>query len=700
MKKLWSLFIVTFSLLFVGCSDDDKTPVDADDNFITALILTKDGTTFDAVIEGNDIIMSVPYTVDLNGATAAMSYTPSAKILPAPESVTDWGSEMVFRVTSFNGDVNEYTYKIVKTEIESKGDVILKTQAEVDAFADTKVSVIKGNLVIGDNESDATAITNLSALAGVKEISGSLQILDSYEGEALDGLNFTKVGGIQFGTKDAESKCSGTYRFRMESLQEIDGDFLLNNSAVQFIELDNLTKVNGNVYIKGDAVTAFSFPKLSQIDGDFDLSENVEMPLTHFEMPLLESVAGKFSMIPSDNLLSASLPVLQTVGSIDFIVGWGLKTLEIPALSGVNGNLSISSRFEGTLFSHTCNSELGKIDGLNNLKQVKGTLSISCFDGLVEFPNLSSLTLLGAIYLEQMDFLYKKGAICDLSNAVFQSFNDVEPFIQFDGSWFDELKTKEDLSNVNIDMSIQLYDDKTIPKVYFKKVSSLNCTFNLAGVKTKNQPIPLEEVLGNLKLEYKNGTNKKTIDCTNIKSVEGSFDFASSLANSVDLSSLVKVGNYFFLQAAGARGDIKLDKLQSVNMNNVQKQRTRAVATEDRRKGLFIGGALSEINIPELESVGGFCGFMNYKSLSCPNLKSVSEKLMLSTAPNCTDVSFPKLNAVPIIMIENMGKFYDFTTFATVIENGSVTEGNWEVTGCKYNPTYEDMKAGRYKPAE
>ena len=201
MKKVWSLILVTFSLLIAGCSDDDKMPADADDNFITALTLTKEGKSYDAVIEGNDIVMTVPYTVDLNGATASMVYTPSAKILPNPQTVTDWENEMIFRVTSFNGKVNEYTYKVIKSEIESDGDVVLKSQADVDAFAETKVSVIKGNLIIGDNAENTASINNLEALSGIKEITGSLQILNNYKGEALDGLNITKVGGIQLCTK-------------------------------------------------------------------------------------------------------------------------------------------------------------------------------------------------------------------------------------------------------------------------------------------------------------------------------------------------------------------------------------------------------------------------------------------------------------------------------------------------------------------
>lgn len=453
MKKVWSLLLVTFSLLIAGCSDEDKVPADADDNFITALTLTKDGKSYDAVIEGNDIVVTVPYIVDLNGATASMVYTTSAKILPNPQIVTDWDNEMIFRVTSFNGEVNEYTYKVVKAEIESDGDVILKSQSDVDAFSETKVSVIKGNLVIGDNAENASAITNLEALAGIKEITGTLSLLNNYKGEALDGLNVTKVGGIQFGNKENASPCADTYRFRLEALQEITGDLELNNAGVQFIEFDNLTKVGGNIYIKGDAVTTLSCPKLVEVDGDFDLSDNTEMPLTQLELLELENVEGKFSMIPSDNLLGLRLPKLRTSGSINFFVGWGLKTLEIPELSEINGDLFLSARYEASSYSHKSNVELVKIDGLDKLTKVKGLLTISCFDALREFPDLSALTLLGGIYLDDLETILPQRPTLDLSNASFETFNDIQPSIEVTKSMFGEIKTKEDLSNVNINLS-------------------------------------------------------------------------------------------------------------------------------------------------------------------------------------------------------------------------------------------------------
>lgn len=711
MKKIWSLILVTFSLLIAGCSDEDKIPADADDNFITALTLTKDGKSYDAVIEGNDIVMSVPYTVDLNGATASMVYTPSAKILPNPQTVTDWDSEMLFRVTSFNGKVNEYTYKVIKSEIESDGDVVLKSQADVDAFAETKVSVIKGNLIIGNNAENAAAINNLEALAGIKEITGSLQILNNYKGEALDGLTFTKVGGIQFGTKETPSPCTDTYRFRLEQLQEISGNVELNNNAVQFVEFDNLTKVGGEIYIKDDAIATFSCPKLAEVGGDLDMSDNSvvnreygtsdikDTPLTQLEFPALESVSGKFSIkMPSDNFQSLKLPKLQTAGEIDIFVGWKFKTLEIPEISEVNGDLLLSARAETTGYSWNRNQTLEKIVGLNNLKQVKGTVTISDFSAMPEFPNLSSLSLVGGIYIANLTGLGVSGkGLIDLSNASFQSFNDVDPFIHIEGMAFDKLKTKDDLSNVNIDMPITCYDDRNRPEVNFKKAGAFTCVFGFTNVATnsKNLPITLEEILGNVDITVQSSPNK-SIDFSNIKSVEGSLNLTCTTVKSLDLSSLKKVGGWFCLQSLGGKG-LNLDKLQSVNMSRANN--SRAIVGEDRKKGLFIQST-SEISLPDLESVGGLCGFQNYTGLSCPKLKSVSEKIFISTAPNCPQVSFPALNSVPNIKIENNGKLSDFSTFATVIENGSVTDGNWEVTGCAYNPTWQDMKEGRYKPAE
>ena len=130
MKLKNLLFGLLSCLLFGACSEDDKIPADADENFITSVSLSIGNETYDAVIADNTITVTVPYTVSLNEAKATFVYTPSAKIIPDPATITDWNVERTFRVTSFNGETNDYTYVVIKDEIRHEGNVELKTASE------------------------------------------------------------------------------------------------------------------------------------------------------------------------------------------------------------------------------------------------------------------------------------------------------------------------------------------------------------------------------------------------------------------------------------------------------------------------------------------------------------------------------------------------------------------------------------------
>ena len=196
------------SLFFLGACDknDEIIPEDADENFITSVVMTVDGKSYTADITDNTVTITVPYTVSLNNAEVEFKYTTSATIIPDPETVTDWDNERTFRVTSYNGDAREYAYKVVKSEIESDGDVELKTIEEVASFAATKTTVVKGNLIIGSDVEEAEKITDISALASLKEVTGNIIIRNSYNGADLTGLdNIASAGGLQIGSVEAPS---------------------------------------------------------------------------------------------------------------------------------------------------------------------------------------------------------------------------------------------------------------------------------------------------------------------------------------------------------------------------------------------------------------------------------------------------------------------------------------------------------------
>ena len=197
------------SLFFLGACDknDEIIPEDADENFITSVVMTVDGKSYTADITDNTVTITVPYTVSLNNAEVEFKYTTSATIIPDPETVTDWDNERTFRVTSYNGDAREYTYKVVKSEIESDGDVELKTTEEVASFAATKTTVVKGNLIIGSDAEEAEKITDISALASLKEVTGNIVIRNSYNGADLTGLdNIVSAGGFKSGVR--QQQCS------------------------------------------------------------------------------------------------------------------------------------------------------------------------------------------------------------------------------------------------------------------------------------------------------------------------------------------------------------------------------------------------------------------------------------------------------------------------------------------------------------
>ena len=273
LKKMLLLVTVGF-LMLAGCSDDDPInpiPEDADDNFITSVVLTVGETSYAAAIEGNDITVTVPYNVSLDGAAAEFKYTPSATIMPDPAEITDWNTERQFRVTSYNGRTNDYKYLVVKDDIREEGDVVLKTDAEVKAFADKGVTIIKGDLIVGEASGD-NAVTNIEALSALTQVEGDIVINDTYKGTTLDGLeNVVKIGGLHIGSTEAASTAPELYYASLRSLEEIAGDITICNDKLQWFEAEKLTAIGGSLVMRSAALTSVTTPALATGGSDFEL---------------------------------------------------------------------------------------------------------------------------------------------------------------------------------------------------------------------------------------------------------------------------------------------------------------------------------------------------------------------------------------------------------------------------------------------
>lgn len=86
-------------------------------------------------------------------------------------------------------------------------------------------------------------------------------------------------------------------------------------------------------------------------------------------------------------------------------------------------------------------------------------------------------------------------------------------------------------------------------------------------------------------------------------------------------------------------------------------------------------------------------------------MERISNELIIKPAAYddgiITTIDFSNLKSVKAISISEQENVNDFSTFRYLFENNILTEeSQWIVTKCGYNPTFQDMKEGRYTPAE
>ena len=143
--------------------------------------------------------------------------------------------------------------------------------------------------------------------------------------------------------------------------------------------------------------------------------------------------------------------------------------------------------------------------------------------------------------------------------------------------------------------------------------------------------------------------------------------------------------------------------LQEVGKNHVE-------SDNDGYKTLYVSyNKNKNLAFPSLKKVYGSALLStllpNVEAVSLPELLSVEKTLYISRGvggnghffnTSLTEILAPKLTSVGKLFISENSLLDDFSTFATLVPH--LTPDQWEVTYCLYNPTYEDVVAGRYKP--
>ena len=688
-------FPMLLSLFFLGACDknDEIIPEDADENFITSVVMTVDGKSYTADIADNTVTITVPYTVSLNNAEVEFKYTTSATIIPDPETVTDWDNERTFRVTSYNGDAREYAYKVVKSEIESDGDVELKTTEEVASFAATKTTVVKGNLIIGSDVEEAEKITDISALASLKEVTGNIIIRNSYNGADLTGLdNIASAGGLQIGSVEAPSKATELHMISMKALETLSGDISVYNDQVTYVLFEKLATIGGSVMFNAPSLQSFEFPVLTSVDKDLNIQglngENKAAgTISSLELSELTSVGGVLSVNNLAKLTSINLLKLKETGGLDFhTVPVMLETINLPEIETVNGSIIMEANMEAPpagSFVPQRNDVLLAFGGMDKLTTVKGQIKIKNFTALKQLPDWSKITTLGSITL---DYLEDLSGTLTLPNARFETFGETAPQIEIISKMLlNKIETAEDLSNV--DFVVKQIQNFKFPEITFKSINNFTCT---PTTNNTDYTIPtIQHVYGNLHV------TSTTTDCKakfpDLEIVDGYGYIQIITGGTVEMPALKEVGGQFYMSGLFKGCDLPL--LSKVCCS------ASPVYYEEGEGSLAITLQNKSLDLPELLHVGGEGLFVDDATgITCNKLQTIDGTLQIKYATSLSQetLSMETLETLHGVFFNGLTKFTDYTFFGKFIENGMITEENWSVAKCGYNPDFQNMKDKKY----
>lgn len=677
MKKTIQIItslLLTSCLIFSSCSEDDSDFTGGDSYFVS-FSLTVDGVLYPASIIDNQISITIPSGVDLSQAEVNYKLSENATVSPNPQSITDWSSDQIFRVQSYNNQYSPFTYTLSIQSNEVDENIILLTQADVNAFAAKNVNKIAGNLIIGSASiptEDYDVITNLENLSSLKNVEYNVVINNSFGGTNLEGLsNLEKVGGLYLGTTATTAnpvkkisielpnlKNAGNIILSSDSLISIElakledaSEITISSRNLKDLDMGMLSNCRGNLTLKGSntssvseattnsALTNLILPKLAKVSGNFlienfwkaskiDLSNlknvggsfkfNYIRTIKEITLPNLESVAGAFTIQSNDGMTKFSAPSLTSSGTFTLaslnIYSINLKNIDLPKLETVQGNLELKFA--------ACESLT-----LPALKKVDGTLSLNSMYYIESFsvPSLISC------------------------NKV--SFSSLTLLNTFDAS------KVEDLANIEILACKEMTEFKSPKSISEEfKYSSSSATADFIKM------TGLESVGGALTLS---AFTNPDLTISGIKSVGKLAISSNSNIETVSFPAMVSMGDFSIITGSKMThiSAPVLTSVASFNITNCQK--------------------LQKMEFPKLATVDGLFKFYGASSAS-----GAANSLI-------TDLdTFSSLTSVGSVDVRNAGKLSDFSGLKNIV--GKLSTSGWMVSGCKYNPTLQNMLDGKY----
>ncbi|MFA6810875.1 MAG: hypothetical protein WCR47_07445 [Desulfoplanes sp.] len=653
--------ILSLSVFNISCSDDDDDFI-GQDNYINELSLEKDGILYKTQIKQDSILLTIPLNVDLNGATIkTFKMSENATISPEPSSITKWSDKITFEVNSYNKEIRTYFLKIKKIGVIENTNISLHTQNDVNEFAKKGITILAGSLAIGDNNvASDDSITDLSSLSQLVTINGDLKINKNTKINNIIGFeNLKSVGNINIESNSTNTADSLDISF--DNLIQC-GELVINSSKVKSINFPVLKSVL-KLYIYAQNIQSIKIPELSNVFRNMTITskKGSNTQLKEIYLDKLTNISGSLVINNLNKIDTINMPLLNSIGDALLINNvTNIKNISFPLLQSVKGAVSFSKNLDITELELPELTEVGnflwdgsysnfKLKDLNLNKLIRVNEDLKINHSLINDINLPSIQYInGKLDIENSPI--QKIAICDGCEC----------------------------------KSIYLYggSDVTITELDFSTVKSLE-SFEVVSYYGLTK-LALPKTIKKLTL---NGGSDATSfpEILELEEITEEFDITNyKLPSSVIVTSIKKIGSYY-LRSFDNLIDFTFTDLEEIGDLSISSYKFTTFSAPKLKK------------VKNLE----FSNIWKLKNINIPLLTEVSEKFsILCGSWNAYRMLIENLDAFKAITsigsldIEYCPKLIDFSGIKNAVKD--MTADDWKVTNCGYNPTLEDIKAGKY----
>jgi hypothetical protein len=510
------------------------------------------------------------------------------------------------------------------------GDIVLKSQAEVNAFGNCEI--IDGNLmIVGDD------IIDLTPLSSIKEVKGNLNIWNNGNLTNLEGLNnLFSVGGLTLR--------SNPHLENLLPLSNLSGDKLAHlviSKNKELLDLKGLEGITGleQLFIEGNTylTTLEGLDNLVVAEGNITIWRNSSL-LNLNALANLQSVGAAFTIEQNDKL--SDLSALANLGPCrDLHVLTNASLLDLSGLENISGlrDLTIAQ-----------NNGLKNLDAFSSLTSISGELTVRGNPALTDCcgiqPLLSSGNIGGPINIYFNPFsCNNEQNILDNCTATVCT-GDVQMFSQAEVDAFQGCDIIEGILLINGDDIIDLTPLSTIKEVtgnlYIynnSSLTSLNGLNNLkkiGGLTISSNPlleslIPLGNIQGDNLQSLDIYLNPSLIDLQGLEGIKCTNDF-TTVQNNTNLQSLQGLDNlrivrdqFTVLHNPLLTNLNGLENLDSVYFNLIIED-NYSLNDVSALNNLRYGKYISIGSNPHLETIQGFENIFDLKSLKISNNSSLS----------------------------------------------------------------------------